>query len=367
MNKLLLFLFTNVLLLSTVTALAQRGGGGGGSQMTPQQQQQFSDYYFPNTARTAEHLPCTPAYTPPVCNYIQNRQFNPTPGFNPTNPFGLGQIPFWGPSHGVPRLQNPLLGITVPVGVTNYALMPYAFSPALGQNQSSGIIQRIAPTQQGQNYVLRFFEKNASFFLLNPLARVDIFLIKCGDYQNFNINSNTAPAVPAANQHIFCETNYAASTQLAPWQNRVVTFTANDSYDMIWIYATPVLTGNFPQSFYCFAEPELINVTNFGVFNLNANDPGTCLASLYPTICLPMGATITWTGPIGQVFTGSSLIVDRSNPINAGVWTATLSFPTSDPHNSNCGNPLTVSTTINLTCCNCPPPNPNCINLPLVQ
>ncbi len=355
MKTLKIIIFLLIILTNGVNLIAQRGSAS-------QQLLQFNATYFPNIIRNYKLVSCNPPIAQPICTYILNNVYgtNPNPSIN--NPFGNNDIPFWNNSHDMPRLADPFLGIVVPPGASNFALMPY--SNQGGANLSSGIVQKIAPLQAGQNYLMRFFEKNASFFFLNSMAKVEIYLINCTDYQNFNVNGNTLPAVPQSSQRIFCETNYAASLQLTPWQNRVFTFQANSNYDMIWVFATPTLTGLYPQSFYCFTLAELINASTFSITDVNANNPNTCNASLYAS-CQVTGALFTWTGPSGQVFTGNYLLVDRGVPSNVGVWTLTLTVPTADPSNSTCGNNIEVSSQINLTLCGAAAPN--CINLPLIQ
>ncbi len=339
-----------ILLCSNLLSNAQQG-------TVTAQVQKFNTKYFP-ASRITTLISCTPQLLAPICSYIQNNQFGTSQN---VNAFGNGDVPFWSNSHGMPRLADPSLGIALPPGTSNFALMPYSNNGT--QNLGSGIVQKIAPTVINRNYLLRFYEKNASFFFLNSLAKVEIYLIKCSDYQNFNVAGNTMPVVPTNSQRIFCETNYAASLQLMPWQNRTITFQANNNYDMIWIVATPTLTGLFPTSYYCFTDAELINVNNFSITAINGGT-NPCTAVLN-TNCTVSGSVLTWTGPNGQVFTGNVIIIDKNIPSNVGIWTVTLTTPNADSNNSTCGNNISITTSINITACGTT--NVNCINLPLIQ
>jgi hypothetical protein len=356
MKKYKIFLIVLISIYYSLTGFGQNG-------MTLKQLQQFNNLYFPALNQNNTLINCSPPITAPVCNYICNNEYATIPNPNVTNPFGNGDIPCWGNSHGVPRLVDVTLGIQPPPGVSNFALLPYSNNGT--QNLSSGIVQKIAPLQPGQNYWLRFYEKNASFFFLNALALVEIYLINCSDYQNFNVNSNALPAVPVNSQRIFCETNYAATVQLGPWQNRTIGFSVNpnSNFDMIWIVAKPTVTGLYPPGFYCFTLAELLKVNNFSIGSVN-NNPNPCITTLI-TNCTINGSLLTWTGPANQVVTGNTISVDLSIPANVGLWMVTLTTPNANPNNSTCGNNTIVSASVNLLACGAP--LANCINIPLIQ
>lgn len=334
-------------------------------------QQQFNDMFFPKTLRTVSMIPCNPVLPNPSCNYIQNNQFNTTVfPYSTTDPFGLNQVPSWSNSHGQPDLANSFFGIAIPFGATNFAMM--AFSNNGSSNLSDGIVQKIAPLQSGTNYVFRFWELNPNALSASPFDEVNIYLIRCSDYSNFNVNSNALPIVPTNSQQIFCETNLPSSTifQGNPnaWRNRVLKFQANDNYDMIWIAPKPKSNGLYPPVLYCFGLPELINANLNITMSPNPPSPSVCQYTLQAPNCLLFNSEFIWTSPSGQTFNGSSVNVNVNNPLNVGTWTVTMQINGINPSNSfSCGNgTFPISGSIFVPACSTTPAV-TCINLPLIQ
>jgi hypothetical protein len=343
-----------ILLMASFNGIAQR---------IPLTTQQFNAQFFPKINRTTTLIPCIPTLIESSCNFILNNQFNTTVNpYSTSDPFGLDQVPNWSNSHGQPDLAFTGLGISVPFGANNYTMIEFSNNGT--NNLSSGIVQKIAPTQIGTNYLFRFWEIAPLIFSNTPIGEVNIYLIKCSDYQNFNVNSYALPAVPANSQQIFCETNLSLVTGYGfpnAWKNRVLKFTANDSYDMIWIAPKGTTSGFYSSTVYCFGLPELIKTNNFQIIKTpNTPSPGNCTITL-STNCNVYDGVLTWTHN-GTSFVGNSITVDSNIFNNTGTWTVTLTTPTADPHNSTCGNAtfaVTASTIV-------PECNP-CINLPLIQ
>ncbi len=351
----LLISFQNIFLFSQVE---HKGPG-----LSPQQQQA---YWFPIMNKTNLELPCSPQEIITNCNLIKNNNFIPGINYIPNlinmaDPFGLGLVPNWGNSHGSPQLSDfttaPTPSIAPPFGVSNYAASGVAWddinSPVLGE----GIVQKIPPLTIGSNYYLQFFERFIAANLTEKLNEVNIVLIKCADYVNFNENSYSTPIVPTNSQTIFCQTNF----NITNWQKVRTSFTANDNYDMIWIYpkTNTIITGSH---FLLFTLPELIKINDFTI-NISPFfiDPTVCKVTLTPS-CILHGATYTWTSPNGLQTTGNSINFFNNIAGNYGNWTVTMNVPSIVSTNNICDNllyPLTA--TVNIPNCN------QCINLPLIQ
>ncbi len=338
-------------------------------------QEQINEMFFKKIMRTTTMLPSTPVLRSPSCNYIQNNNFNTTvTPYSQTDPFGLDQVNGWSSSHGRPTLADPFFGIQNPSTASNYALMKFGNSGGANPvNFSEGIVSKIAPLQVGGLYVFKFYElyPNYSFNSIPPFEQVDIYLIKCSDYSNFQVNSFQLPAVPTNSQRIFCETNLQAQP-LIPlpqnWQNRVVNFQANDNYDMIWVRPVPKVNGTYPSlTNYAFALPELIDASLKIIMTPAVQSPAICNYTLQSNNCLLDNSQYLWTGPNGQTLIGNLINVDVSNAQNVGTWNVELQINNVNTSNNTCSNssfPLITGTVLHSCSTTTTPP---CINLPLIQ
>jgi|GEM_PF-3469404 len=175
-----------------------------------------------------------------------NRVLNPI--FAAIDPTGLGpfevanNIDYWGASHGTPQF-NVMHGVPAnfPTGA-NCASMWSARTRAATLGE--GIIGNLG----GSNFTTSAIEANKQYVLSfyrsfisepnNPTPALDVMnirLLKCQDA--IHTATTTIPAVPTNSQQVYCETNINAG-----FQRVVVTFTANDDYDLIWIYPEQTTT-----------------------------------------------------------------------------------------------------------------------------
>ncbi len=176
-------------------------------------------------------------------NYLQNNGFEIDPvsiennSYDVTNPFPLGQIPFWVETHGSPALSNFLSPATIPpYGFSNYVSM-YSW-PSENDVFGEGIAQVIPKTKKDQEYRFSFYKKLAdeSGLFINNMNEFYIVLMHCEDYDYIhNYPGYSIPSLPVNSQTIYIE-----SVGNEDWQEVVSNFVANDDYDMVWIFPKQV-------------------------------------------------------------------------------------------------------------------------------
>lgn len=161
------------------------------------------------------------------CNFIRNNNFSPSITYNPNDvgmrndPFGLGYITNWVPSHGTAQIIDPFFPPwfathpSPPSPALEFCYMGYRdvaipfTSPPVWVPGGEGIAQKISPLTAGNKYALSFFKSQslpAQFNTVTP-NKFMIILMKCSDYNTFNTISYQIPSYPLNSQIIYCETD----------------------------------------------------------------------------------------------------------------------------------------------------------------
>jgi hypothetical protein len=179
------------------------------------------------------------------------------------DPFPTVAMSQWTKSHGSPQIN---IGGGPPSWFpanSNLASMT-AFRPN-NTSYGEGIIGLLRGLNQvthgveaGQQYMLTFYRK----FYPEPTApaqrcdKLNIYLLKCAKVPVVHPNNPyIIPSIPAGSQQIYCETNITSQTL----DQIMVTFTAADDYDLIWIFPEHNSSG---QAWINFGMPQLFKPIN---------------------------------------------------------------------------------------------------------
>lgn len=296
-----------------------------------------------------------------ICNLVENKNFSST-CFG-TNPFFDNCVDKWGSFHGSPQLNifSPLISAGV-----NHASMwstSTAYTSFPSEVNGEGIATGIPKLVPGNKYAFSIFKR---YFSSDEYPTIDldnfyIVLIKCADYLALRTQFPNIPSLPQNSQVIYCETDITNHS----FQRIFQSFTANDSYDVVWIYpkqATFVL--DVPkQSWLEVAKLEIININNF---NAGSNPvtpiPPNCTITIGPNSpnCGLEGSVFTWLGPNGQSIiapANQQIQVDASNSQNVGTWTLTMTVPNAVTTNNTCSDPGILQATVYVPLCTACPPN----------
>jgi hypothetical protein len=182
---------------------------------------------------TRSSINCS-AISSSACNLITNNNFTPTTPYNWLDPFTTNAISGWTSSHGSPQITDVLdPTLQPPAPATGFA---YMFVSGTSGGYGEGIAQKIPPLQQNNNYFLSFFMR-VSLWLSPPynssqLDNLYIVLLNCNDFNNFPSPSYQIPSFPSNYQIIY----HGTSLTNQSWEHIQISFTANESYDMIWIF-----------------------------------------------------------------------------------------------------------------------------------
>jgi hypothetical protein len=322
----------------------------------------FSLTVYPKLVkRLAVLSDCSPILANSNCNIVRNNDFdhtlyNPNDQQHVNDPFGLDLVPEWYPSHGSANIYGPnfLAPIPPPIGISSYFFGGVGQIGAQGGGgafYSEGIVQKITATIPGHRYVLSFFKAKTDYSnnpyvgTNDPIDILHITLINCEDYiSTFNPNSYSYPVVPANSQPIFCETGMSNNN----WEQVFVNFTATSNYNMIWIYPEENPTPGKFSGLY-FAHPELIDITASFAQTLIGTPPNCQV--LLPH-CGPINSVFTWTGPNGQIISGT---VNQPLQINTstdyGLWTLQMTVPGSLNTNNTCSDNTSLQANIYVPQC----------------
>lgn len=214
-------------------------------------------------------------------NKVENPLFSGATITAPLDPFraapgGVPDIPFWEATHGSPQVDifGGPTGPGGPFPTGSRVASMWTQAPG-GVPIGEGIIGLLGGWNSaehgvaaGDQYLLTFFRDVANGGA-NQVDRINIYLVKCVDIPAVvrgNPNITTAPTPPAGSQQIYCETNVTPSG--VGLQQVTITFTANDDYDLIWIFPTQVTTRG--QAWLRFAMPHMLRLTIGGApFNVD--------------------------------------------------------------------------------------------------
>jgi len=264
-------------------------------------------------------LSCKPAAILNGCNYSTNGDFVPSGTYNPSNPahvdapFKLNLIPKWIETNGSPQITDEITSpvTTPPPGISNYAYLFSTGSGYMGNTSSSGdgIAQKIPALTAGNNYAISFFKKFVKPGVITPgqynMDKFYVVLMRCNDFSLIRTCDNTIADFPPNSQVVYCESNMNNTA----WEQVFFCFTANDSYNMIWILPKQdvniVYNNGAGKSGVDIAGLEMINTTNFSAGQTNYPNPyPNCNITIGPTTpnCGVRNAVFNWIDALGNVF-----------------------------------------------------------------
>lgn len=306
------------------------------------------------------------------CNYINNNTFLPNSLYQSSNilhyhdPFNFDpeMIPEWYASHGTPNIFD---GVNYPSPLP-FTDAGYARMGAWGDDfsddlLSEGVVQKIPVLTANKEYVLSFFKKieNIAPGAGNTIDNFNIVLMNCADYSQIYTPLYEAPQLPANSQVIYCE----RLVRNVNWEQVVIKFTANQAYDMIWVFPKQNIGASSVPSVILFSFPELIDPTNFSAGIPPAT--GNCHVTIGPAPlnCSVRNAVFTWRDPSNNiVYQGPNqhLNLDMGTA-PSGTYTLSMSVPSAANITTNgCSLHYPVySATVNV-----PAPSCNCTGLQIV-
>lgn len=311
---------------------------------------------------------CNIPITQSGCNYISNNNFTPTTAYNPllrqhfSNPFGSNLIPDWNASHGSPQITDGIYDFenqiwlippsTPPIPATGFAFFVSYPDPYFPYNE--GIVQKIPALTTSTNYLVSFFAKLPVWMSQQTLQSFKIVLLHCEDAINFTYPGATIPNLTFHHQTIVCQNNVTGN-----WQQFLTSFTADEDFDLIWIYPENIYSQDATTIGVSFAYPELIDVSNFSAGSPPNPTPGNCTVTIGPKSpnCGVANATYTWYGPNGLIRTDAinqQIVVDASNNINVGTWTLRMTIPNTVTPNGGCSVEPNIFATVDVPTCGQP-------------
>jgi hypothetical protein len=219
-------------------------------------------------------------------------------------------------------------------------------------------------TIAGKKYAFSIFKR---YFSSTEYPTVDldnfyIVLMKCADYLPLRSEYAFIPNIPTNAQVIYCEKDLTNNS----FQRVLQTFTANDTYDIVWIF--PKQATYIPdvpkQSWLEVAKLEMINIDNFSAGTPPNPTFPNCNVTLGPSTpnCGVEGAIFTWYGPSNQIIpvpaNNQQIQINASINANAGTWTLKMVVPNVVTTNNTCSNPGIVQASVNVPfCSSCTQPN----------
>lgn len=170
------------------------------------------------------------------------------------------------------------------------------------QSRGEGIAVGIPKLTINRSYTLSFFKKIYTDFNWGApdIDNYYIVLLKCADFnalrvfgENYNI-----PTIPANAQIIYQESH----ANNLDWKNVTQSFTANDEYDVLWIFprnTTTNIPGETLWAWFEIAYPEIRD-------NVNCIPPTCTTPTVTPTG--PIDYHYLWESPwIGKALTSSTI------------------------------------------------------------
>ena len=305
----------------------------------------------PEYGESVESYSCSGVVNTTSCNLIPNPKFTITNPSVLVSAFVYNNVIDWAGTHlsaDINKFGNvmPTPWPVAPLNSTyNYAHM-YSYNDADfsdGSTWSEGIAARIKQLQQGHKYLLSFYVSNYSESSLGSTNIINSLKVRLTNCQQFPQSPPQIPVPTFTNEQVVYCGNY---TGTIGWRQIVVSFIANDSYDLIAIHPE-MITGQGDIGNLHFANPELVDVSSFDV-TIGALNTANCTRTLSGTnLCFPINAAYRWKKGNTIVGTGTSITVNAST--DPGAYSLEVYFPNVANPSNACSenNPvLTKSVTV---------------------
>jgi len=255
------------------------------------------------TCVSIEVTPCgnTTCATATNCNQVCNPDFTdptdcsvaPSAGACQNNPFVLCAVPNWIRSHGTPQIST----IGNPTAATMWALHDNIVVGSRGE----GIITKFVACTTGTRYIFTYIRR-ATFGVTTDNIRA-VFAIQgtSGLPLPSTTETSTPPRPLLDEQEVVHETNVAVNPL---FEQVTVCFTANDNYDMLWIYPE-----QNPGNNQAFMDVDFVGVIE-DVFSAGPDQVINCGVTTIglPTTCELRGMGFQWTVLSGDLQSISRVI-----------------------------------------------------------
>jgi hypothetical protein len=287
----------------------------------------ISIYLIPCVIFSQTPMDCS-ATVSSTCNLIPNPGFAPISGTysipeTSANAAFQSDIQNWIAVCGTPDL-NTAISAPSQLPNTNWATLSFYNATPI---QTENIAVKTGQLFANNDYVLSFFRAASSMTGRSATDfKMRIVLARCSDIQS-DPTSFDPFTVPSQTQTIYCET---ISSSSASWGQALISFTANDNYNVIWIFQEAVSTSTSGgAAFLHFAYPELINKADLVI------TPRGTACGRYLTGCLQQ-ASYSWTDPNSNILTGNPVSINAGT--NYGLYTAYISVSGALSTNNSCSN-----------------------------
>lgn len=298
---------------------------------------------------SAQRFDCSGQLPMTDCNLITNASFainNPVgtnPGAYIADPFQTN-VNGWQPTHGSADLNK--FGAP-PLANINYASIGISDLDVYGAG-GEGISTKIPRLVAGRKYALSFFLSTSLQQGLPPLDfSLNILLINC---QNMFTGQSTIPTYPSQRQMIYCESFVNVINSI--WRQVYVEFTAQDTYDMIWVLPNTIAPPptDLRVSYINFAFPELIDVTDFTAGYVVNNENCSITIGSDRLNCSVTNAVFTWRDPANNIiYSGSDQQITLSS-YNSGNYTLSMDVPGAIMSNNTCSvNSPNISASVHVS------------------
>lgn len=297
------------------------------------------------------------------CNLVENSSFQfscPVNNNTISDPFYENCVNKWDITHGSPQLN--IFFSPLDANHNTASMWSKSVNGNFYEAQGEGIATGIPNLIVGHKYCLSFYKGaiGNSTSSTTSLDQFNIILLSCAEYENIIENySIVIPQVPNDAQVVYCEKKVSNSNL----QQVSITFTATDNYDILWIMPRQ-WTWAAQQWWLGFANPELIDITNFNAGISPVTPSNSCIVTLGPSTpnCKPTGAILYWYPPNNGAPIvappSQQISIDASLPQNIGVWTLKMQNPNAVTTNNTCSNNNTILAEASVNVNSCTPPIP---------
>lgn len=248
-------------------------------------------------------VPCEDDLVDSSCNMLVNPIFRFTN--DSLEAFSNGDVFMWQDVNGNTADINGggSFGWTLPIVPAylqgaNYASMyvdNYAYT-------TEGIAGRMLPVDSGRRYAMSFFLASSAAWLgTGGNYCFKIYLTNCQDVEGNEIGN---PRINGRKQLIYCK-NFS-NVGDSSWQQYLISFTADSSYNMIVIYPELPAPLYNAYTYVHFLYPELIPVNPTSWYSTYIVPPDTLRGNTMLSACGLTNATYQWTGPNGVVSTNQT-------------------------------------------------------------
>jgi|GEM_PF-6202392 len=273
------------------------------------------------------------------CNYLSNPSFQTGNSNTIVDAFTTNMVQDWYASSGTADINRwigngPLPSIYPSVNVANMGAQEGPVGTGSGVYIEGIYTKTIAPFARGNEYLLSFF-RSVTSVASYPFKKIKfkIVLAKCTDFPQYDYGGIV---YPQRYQEIYCE-NVAAPTS---FEQIVLKFIPNDSYDIVWIFPECVTESPVQKvTVLNFANPEIIDLSLFSAGSSPTNYPADCQVTIGPNPpnCPIKDAFFRWVDPNGNFLlptTGQNLTVDAT--INYGQYKLQMVFPNAVTPKNSC-------------------------------